>query len=224
VAEVADLAKGQGLGALFAKNYDVRFVPQPFLGPMGQVTSGLMSLLRWQPTQAQRLAYPGSFPFLLRLFFLKRCALVTRTPWQGKELVLINTHNSAFDDGLLKRQEMAFLRELLLEEHAKGNFVIVGGDWNQLPPGKTHSPGSGQETMAIDPAFPGPGWHWVADLSRDSNRSVKAPYIPGQTATTTLDFFLLSPNLQALEIKTLMLGFAHSDHNPVRVRIGLAAQ
>lgn len=220
VKEMAALARELGLGALFAKNYDVRFVPRPFLEPLGQVRSGLMSLLRWQPVEAKRLAYPGSFAFPLRLFFLKRCALVTRTSWQGKELVLINTHNSAFDDGLLKQQEMDFLRDLLLEEAAKGNFVIAGGDWNQLPPGKAHVPGSGQEDMPIDPDFPGPGWHWVVDLGTDSNRSLKTPYTKGQTATTTLDFFLLSPNLKALEVRTLDLVFAHSDHNPVRVRIG----
>lgn len=219
--ELVEMAQGLGLGTLFAKNYGVRFVPRPFLEPMGGVESGIMSLLRWQPSEALRISYPGSFPFLLRLFFLKRCILLTRTPWQGRELVLINTHNSAFDDGLLKVQEMAFLRSLLLDEHQKGNFVIVGGDWNQLPPGKSHQPGSGQEEMPIAPDFPAPGWHWMADLKQDSNRSLRAPLVPGKTATTTLDFFLISPNLRPLEVKTLDLGFAHSDHNPVRARIGL---
>lgn len=227
--ELTEVARGLQLSAAFAKNYDVRFVPRPFLEPMGEVSSGLMSLTRWHPGPAQgpeghrsqRISYPGSFPFLLRLFFLKRCILLSRTPWQGKELVLINTHNSAFDDGRLKVQEMAFLGELLRAEYAKGNFVVVGGDWNQLPPGKAYRPGSGQEDMPIDPAFPGPGWQWATDLDRDSNRSLKTPYEPGQTPTTTLDFFLLSPNLRPLEVKTLNLGFAHSDHNPVRLRLGL---
>jgi endonuclease/exonuclease/phosphatase family metal-dependent hydrolase len=218
--KLADVARAGQWSAAFAKNYEVRFVPRPFLEPMGEVNSGLMSLTRWRAA-SQRISYPGSFPLLLRLFFLKRCILLSRTPWQGKELVLINTHNSAFDDGRLKVQEMAFLGELLRAEYAKGNFVVVGGDWNQLPPGKAHRPGSGQEDMPVDPAFPGPGWQWVADLDQDSNRSLKTAYEPGQTPTTTLDFFLLSPNLRPLEVKTLNLGFAHSDHNPVRLRLGL---
>ena len=59
----------------------------------------------------------------------------------GGELVLINTHNSAYDDGSLKKAQMEQLKVVLVEEAAKGNFVIVGGDWNQFPAGFEGFPG-----------------------------------------------------------------------------------
>jgi len=66
---------------------------------------------------------------------LDRCFLVNRYPLKnGKELLIVNTHNSAYDNGTLKKQEMAFLKQWLLDENNKGNYIVVGGDWNQCPP------------------------------------------------------------------------------------------
>lgn len=53
----------------------------------------------------------------------------------GKELVLINTHNEAFDEGGNTRTaQMKNIKEFVLNEDKAGNYVIVGGDWNQYPP------------------------------------------------------------------------------------------
>ena len=65
---------------------------------------------------------------------LDRCFLLSRLALpDGKELVLINTHNEAFDDGSQRNQQMAVLKELMLKEYEKGNYVITGGDWNLNP-------------------------------------------------------------------------------------------
>ncbi len=37
--------------------------------------------------------------------------------------------------------------------------------------------------------------------------------------TSVIDGFLVSPNVEIASVKTLDLGFAHSDHNPVRVKL-----
>ena len=59
----------------FAYNYRAWWVPIPLRSPMGRVGSGLVTLSRVVPLQAQRVQYPSAFPFPVRLFNLKRCLL-----------------------------------------------------------------------------------------------------------------------------------------------------
>ena len=68
---------------------------------------------------------------------LDRCFVVSRFNLSnGKDLVLMNTHNSAYDaGGKLRDAEMPIIRDLMIEEYEKGNYVVAGGDWNQNPPG-----------------------------------------------------------------------------------------
>ena len=58
--------------------------------------------------------------------------MITRYPTSdGHELVLINSHMSAYDKGGTSRaQQLALLTKVMSEERAKGNYVIAGGDWN----------------------------------------------------------------------------------------------
>jgi len=112
----------------FGMNYDVFFVPIPLFNPMGKVESGLMTLTKHTPTEVTRFSFPGNYSWPMKLFMLDRCFLVNRHPvTNGKELVIINTHNSAYDDGSLRSQQMDFLKKVLLEEYKLGNYVIVGG-------------------------------------------------------------------------------------------------
>ena len=207
--------------SVFAKNYDVKFVPKPFFNPMGRVISGILTLSKWQPVSAQRFSYPANFPFPKGLFFLNRCFTVVKIPHQDKELVLINTHNSAFDGGVLKEKEMHFLKKYLLEEYAQGNYVVVGGDWNQIPPGFQGNRFAEYEEISVPENYPAKSWKWVADLNGKSNRKVDTPYIKGATYTTILDFFLISPNVEFVGVSTLKLDFKYSDHNPVKLILRL---
>jgi endonuclease/exonuclease/phosphatase family metal-dependent hydrolase len=54
-----------------------------------------------------------------------------------------------------------------------------------------------------------------------TNRRVKAPYTQGTTLTTVIDFFLLSPNVQSVEVKNMDMGFQYSDHQAVRLKVKL---
>ena len=85
--------------SFFATNYKVLFVPSPLCKPMGRVLAGLTTLSRFQPHVVTRHSYEGDFSFPLQLFMLDRCFMVCRYPVQsGGELLLVNTHNSAFGD------------------------------------------------------------------------------------------------------------------------------
>jgi endonuclease/exonuclease/phosphatase family metal-dependent hydrolase len=205
----------------FAINYNVWFVPVPPLNPMGRVKSGQAIFARYFPSEAVRYAFSSRFPWPKRLFMLDRCFILERFMLDnGKDLVLINTHNSTFDNGSLRQIELAELKNTLLAEFGKGNYVVAGGDWNMNPPG--YNPGmisTGDMAKSIDPPlendFLPSGWGWAYDPSKPTNRDVDQPYEKGKTATTIIDFFVLSPNVEYLSAGTLSLGFENTDHNPV---------
>ncbi|KAB2870921.1 MAG: hypothetical protein F9K37_04625 [Bacteroidales bacterium] len=209
-------------------NYDVDFVPIPVSNPMGGVISGVMTYSQKTPSFSTRYQYPGEFTWPTKLFNLRRCMLVTRYPTDnGKELVLINTHNSAFDDGSLKQQEMTFLKAFVLEEFLNGNYVVAGGDWNQSPPNFPLSTFGDNYKVPffkltnIDSALMPKGWTWAFDPNEPTNRYLNEPYTEGKNYTGILDFFLLSPNVKLLECQTQNLNFRHSDHNPVLISFEL---
>ena len=89
------------------------------------------------PAQAQRQSLPVPFKWPIRVANLKRCLLVERftVADSGRELVLINLHLEAYDDGEGKAAQTKMLREFLQAEYEKGNYVIAGGDFNQTFPG-----------------------------------------------------------------------------------------
>ncbi len=203
----------------FALNYRVGYVPVPLYAPMGKVASGLATASRWQPSEMKRVSLPGNYPWPERLFNLKRCILVSRHPVSnGKDLVLINTHNSAFDDGDLRQLQMEYMRELMLEEYEKGHYVIAGGDFNQCPPDFVpkfeYNLFDTTDLMYLSEDLL-PGWHIVYDQSTPTNRRLLEPYDASSTKTTLIDFFIASPNIDPIGVEGVHLGFIHSDHNPV---------
>jgi len=216
-----------GMESSFTVNYQVSFVPMPLRKPMGHVKSGLVSFSSFKTTENIRYAFPGGYSWPVRLFMLDRCFLLSRISLPGdKELVLINTHNEAFDDGSQRKQQMAVLKNLMLDEYEKGNYVITGGDWNQNPVGYSTGRFSNSDVgrtiePAIEPDFFPQDWQWVYDPEIPTNRDVNQVYQKGKTHTTIIDFFVVSPNVEVLEIKTNDLGFEWSDHQPVEMRFGI---
>jgi endonuclease/exonuclease/phosphatase family metal-dependent hydrolase len=205
--------------SFFAPNYDVFFVPLPPAQPMGKVFSGITTLSAYEPSSSVRYSFPGKYGFPKQLFMLDRCFMVNRHPLKsGKELIVINTHNEAFDPGNIRKAQMEYLRNFVLDEYKKGNYIVAGGDWNQCPPEfkpefTSNKVNTAQMTLNSDylPA----DWTWAYDNTIPSNRSVTAPYDPATTTTTVIDFFLLSPNVEKISVRCINLEFRNSDHNPV---------
>lgn len=224
-------AKVPEFAAYYAPNYRVQRVPIPVLEPWrayGKVEGGLVSLSRWQPKEAIRMQLPGKFGWPTRIFQLDRCLLLSRfATAAGPELVVINAHLSAYDKGgVLKKQQMAFLKELVLAEYDKGNYVIVGADWNQCPPNfqfDSFMPGKndGYSQTNIPADFLPEDWQWIYDPTVPSNRKLRNPYDAEISFQTLIDFYLISPNLQARRVKTIDQQFRFSDHQPVWVEVEL---
>lgn len=102
----------RGFDSSFGFNYKVPWVPVPVTKPMGYVYSGLASFTRFSPAISARYQYPGSEKWPVQLFELDRCFVENRLDLgSGLELVLINSHLSAFDKGgEIRKKQLAFLK------------------------------------------------------------------------------------------------------------------
>jgi hypothetical protein len=77
------------------------------------------------------------------------------------------------------------------------------------------------EQMIMNSDYLPSEWKWIYDNSAPSNRTVIAAYDPSTTTTTVIDLFLLSPNIQSVDVECINLEFENSDHNPVRIKMKL---
>ncbi len=211
-----------------AINYKVAYVPVPVNEPMGRVKAGMMMLSAFAPEVEYRHAYPQISSWPERLFLLNRCFTESRFKLEnGKYLVVFNTHNSAFvaDQDLMNR-ELEVIRKRMIDEYASGNYVVAGGDWNMNPPKFKANEDYGGHFLVFSPVAIPEGllpqdWHVAYDSAMPTNRHLDEAYQKGKTGTTTIDFFIVSPNIRLLSKAVIDLEFKCSDHNPVLIEITL---
>ncbi len=229
VDEVALFRQSLGRPSAYALNYSCDYVPFPW-PPLGKVHSGLLTVSDYRVDEAQRVSLPCPFSWPVSTANLKRCLLVSRVPIDGtdKSLVLVNLHLEAYDDGEGKIAQTNQLLELLRQEYAQGNYVVAGGDWNQIFPGGLEAyPNEHPELWTpglLQNEDLDPGWAYAYDLTTPTCRLLNQPYDPADTANTqyyVIDGFLVSPNLQVIDAHTVDAGFANTDHNPVLLTLRL---
>ena len=146
----------------------------------------------------------------------------------GKELVLVNLHLSAYDKGgVMRKQQLAMLNEVLSAEYEKGNYVIAGGDFN-------HDIADSIDVFPSEQNIP----EWVFQLSDEdlaeglsfvvpenrtevpSCRGADIPYEKGVDYTVIVDGFIVSDNVKAVS-EVINNEFAYSDHQPVKMTFEL---
>ena len=212
---------------LFVLNYKCEFVPLPIKNPMGKVISGLINFSKGEPHGIEIHYFKTSFWWPKRLFFPKRCYVLSRFNLNnGKSLVIFNTHNSAYDEGeKLRQKELVELGSKMEEEFSKGNYVVASGDWNMNPRNFNKSKIlSGDNVVDCNSYIPSnflPNWNFVFDEKEPSNRNVDISYEKGKTKTTILDFFITSPNIETGCVKIIKTDFKYSDHQPILMSIKL---
>lgn len=220
----------EGYQSTYAYNYKVLYVPYP-LPTIGRVECGIMTLGSYEISEAQRISLPCPFSYPLRLCNLKRCLSVNRIPVNGseKELVLVNLHLEAYDSGEGKAAQTAMLREFLENEVKAGNYVIAGGDFNQI-----FSDMDDGRYPLIDERMWMPGVIDVSEFEEGldclmyadvpSCRSLDRPYEGADRENFQyyiIDGFIVSDNLTVNSFETLDLQFADSDHNPLVINLTL---
>lgn len=214
----------------FSVNYRAPRVPLPVFEPwnvMGKMESGLGTYSKYTPSKATRYQLPGEYPWPDRIFHLDRCAAFHHFPMaDGKELVVVNIHNSAYDSGgKLKKAQMDFLKDKFKAEYEQGNYLVIGGDWNQRPAQSNAKLFGGKELEnpegLVVPNDYFADWQWAYDVAMPTNRALKNPYKKGETRINLIDFFLISPNLKINKVEGINMDFKYSDHQPVLVEVSL---
>ena len=207
----------------YADNLNVRFIPYP-IPPIGRVKSGIMSFTGAFMESAERIQLPCPFKWPVRLANFKRCLLLSRIPLKDsdRELVIINLHMDAYDDGEGKTEQTRALFKVMEREAEKGNYVIAGGDFNQifdsietdaypLQEGKW-APGILETDMF------GEGWQFIMNSDVPSCRSLDQAYAGSDKESFqyyAVDGFIVSANIEVRSCETKDLGFVCTDHNPV---------
>ena len=213
----------------FANNFHSAFLPYPFTQPHGSVNSGLLSIARYNIASAVFRSYPINESFVAKFFDLDRCFSLNRIQVKnGKQLVLINSHLSAYDKGgAIRSKQLEVLKQTLKTEYDKGNYIVVGGDFNCALFGTIDSFASKQNVpewiSAMPEDFLPEGFSFVKPDNVDSVptcRSADIPYDKEASYKTVIDGFIVSDNIIATA-HNLDVNFKYSDHNPVRMSFRL---
>lgn len=226
IDEIAYYEEVLGLKSMFACNFKCDFVPYPF-PPIGKVDSGIATFTSLSVSKANRISLPESFSWPVKTCNLKRCMLEARVPIEGTdaELVLLNFHLEAYDDGSGKEAQTKMLEEKLQKEYKEGNYVIAGGDFNQtfedtketypLIEQKNWTPGIISEDSLPE------HYSFVLDDSYPTCRLLNHPYTNDYETSQVyvLDGFIVSDNLKVEKVQVVNTDFVYTDHQPVRLEL-----
>ncbi|HBO48545.1 MAG TPA: endonuclease [Clostridiales bacterium] len=209
-------------------NFHSAYLFYPLTSPHGKTDAGITTLSKYNITSATRRSLPVDESFPTKFFDLDRCFQVTRLPIQesSKELVLINIHLSAYDEGgKVRARQLEMLNGVLNEEKQLGNYVIVGGDFNHDIAGSIGT----WETNRKQPEWVfvlnsdnlADGFRFVSSKNAPTCRSTDTAYIKGESYTVVLDGFICSDNITDINISNIDTDFMYSDHNPAKMTFKL---
>lgn len=219
INEVEKIRKNLGGNATFTLNFKADFIPYP-IPPMGKVESGIMSQTNFKIKKSKRYQQKIPHKFPTRLVNLKRAFNPSYIDIKNsnKKLVIVNVHLDAYESG--NKGRIAQTKEIINfvnKEYKKGNYVIVGGDFNQeltglykkLPEG-IWNPSPFPKEMLTE--------NIKLYFDKDGKTSVvnDKPYTGKDAYLSTIDGFLATDNIEVKNIKTqTQEDFQYSDHNPV---------
>lgn len=213
---VAGAAKAlEGRDNAFSADFASLLMPPPF-----RSRHGLFSSVNAGGARREIVPLPLEPQFIMgmsrRLYHMH----VVRLPTPDGDWTVINVHLSAFDEGAnVRLEQLRAVLKFAAAEYAKGNRVVIGGDWNY----EFHRPNRPTTTAEkylfwVHP-FPyrelPDGWEVAIDKETPSVRTNERPYRKDENFTTVIDGFIISPNVRAESVKTRDLDFQFSDHQPV---------
>ncbi|MCC9273703.1 MAG: endonuclease/exonuclease/phosphatase family protein [Enterococcus aquimarinus] len=210
--------------AAFAQNYDSSYLFYPFTKPIGQSTSGLLTLSQFPIVTTTRYSLPIETDFN-KFFDLDRAFSVSHTTLGEHPLTLINVHLSAFtEDTTILDNQIKKLAAIMEAEYQSGRSVIVGGDFNHDLLGNSPEVFETKKiietwTHPFPEEFLSENFTVVKkDLVEAKIPTVRANgtgYTPGESFVSLIDGFIVSHDIIVETTQVTDLGFANSDHNPI---------
>ena len=209
--------------SVYAENFHTAYLLYPLNDPHGKTRAGIVTLFSKQAEKSVRYSYPVSGGFA-KYFDLDRCFSATYFPVSNSEkrLVLVNQHMSAYDrGGVVRRRQWETLSRFISSEYLKGNYVIVGGDFNHDIAGSIgYFPTRQQKPDWVYPLreedLP-EHFSFAASLNAPTCRCSEMPYTKGVNYTLVIDGFIVSDNVTVKEVENIDTGFEFTDHNPVKM-------
>ena len=231
--------------SVYASNFHTAYLAYPFSDPIGMTEAGLGTYSKYNIDEAVRRSYPVDQSFPTKFFDLDRCFSVSRINLSnGKQLVLANSHMSAYDEGgKIRKAQLTMLKDFMTEEYTAGNYVVIGGDFNHDLCGSAD-----HELFPSDELHP----DWVASLTAEDMptgfsivsqffgedgvtpvptcRAAEMPYTRVTRAdgttylsnyTVVIDGFIVSDNISVVSNYNVDLDFEFSDHNPAKMTFKL---
>lgn len=221
----------QGFNSVFAMNYDSPYLFYPFKEPIGKSQSGIVTFSKYNADSAVRRSLPIEDGFR-KLLDLDRCYSKSSVPLDGgSKLILINLHLSAYtEDVSIGEQQLLILFKDAQSEYDKGNYVLIGGDFNK------DLLGDSPELLGTSAEVP----NWALPINtllipksfvqvRPENeedihptvRDCDTGYMEGATFVSAVDGFIVSDNIEILYCSHIDEGFRYTDHNPVMMQFKL---
>ena len=217
----------------YAQNFNSPYIVLPFSGPHGAAKSGIITFSNRDIFSAERFSLPVEEDWH-KLLDLDRCYTVCHIPTdKGHELCVFNLHLSAYtSNGSIVTEQLEMLAANMKKEFRRGNYVVVGGDFNKDLLGDSAAIFGVKNrnytwAQPIDLSLIPEGFTLVDSLDRDNPvptcRNCDTGYIPGKTFVTVTDGFIVSDNIEVLDCHVIDDDFQCTDHNPVILKFRLVA-
>lgn len=226
----------QGL-ASYANTYAVNshsaYLAYPIFDNIGTMNSGLLTLSKFKINDSVRKSYLVDNSFPTKFFDLDRCFSVNRFKIKDstKELVLINSHMSAYDEGgKVRNTQLNQLFEFMSGERTKGNYIIAAGDFNHdlvinnpnIDPLITSNifPTTQSEPDWLSYMFDEDGncifndesgFNIFAAYNKPTLRGADIPYTKDETYTCVVDGFIVSNNITDIKVENTSLSYENTD-------------
>lgn len=213
--------------SVYASNFHSAYLLYPFNDPIGQTEAGIVTLSNYKIQEAKRYKLPIDESFPTKFFDLDRCFMITRYKVDSdRELVLINVHLSAYDEGgVYRKKQLELLNGILKEEYDKGNYVIAGGDFNHDIANSLNAFKTEQNipewVYVLEDKDLANGYRFATAKNIPTCRSTDMPYAKDVNYSVVLDGFIVSDNVKVNEVENISQEngelFLYSDHNPVKM-------
>lgn len=225
----------------FAINFHSAYLPYPLYDMHGKSNSGIATFSKYSIQEAYRKEYTIAKD-LSKLFDLDRCFSYSIVKVEnGKNLYLVNSHMSAYDEGgKFRQKQLDELNAFLTMCAQNQDYVIVGGDFNHDL--LTYNPQFNYDKInnrAFNMTLKSPDWiafffdenqksplvdnyQVIAADNWPSCRNNDIEWDEEETFVCCVDGFIVSDNIEVLVNKNIktglgnknIAGFAFSDHEP----------
>lgn len=221
--------------SVYAENAHSSYLFYPLNQPIGKMNSGILTMSKYNIDYSMRRSFPVETGAIDKFFDLDRCFSVTKLKIAGtdKQLVLINVHLSAYDDGGIREEQIKMLYKYMhIEYNTNGNYVIVGGDFNLSLAGDAGVFNNSMKTPdwcknlpkgyeKADFARIGYSINYDISTTIGTCRDASIKYTEGVNLEVVIDGFMTSGNVEVLSTSVVDGDFKNSDHNPVRMEFRL---